>query len=62
MDLERGNLPDLVAEAVRFVLTEQDELEEHLTVLESASGITPTTDKSPEKIMIEPTFSQGGEI
>jgi serine O-acetyltransferase len=62
MDLEHGDLPDLLAEAVRFVLTEQDELEERLIVLESASGIAPTTDKSLEKTITEATFRQGGEI
>jgi hypothetical protein len=59
-DLEDGNSPDLVAEAVRFALREQDKLEESLTVLESASGIASTKDESLGKIMIEPTFSQGG--
>jgi hypothetical protein len=61
-DLEHGNLPDLAAEVVRFVLREQDKREERLSVLESASGIASTKDESPEKIMIGATFSQGGEI
>jgi hypothetical protein len=61
-DLEHGNLPDLVAKAVRFVLRAQDKREERLTVLQSASGIASTGDESLEKIMIEPTFSQGGGI
>jgi len=62
VDLEYGNLPDLLAEAVRFVLRERNKLEERLTVLESASGIAPTTDKSLEKTITEATFRQGGEI
>jgi len=60
-DLQQGNLPDPAAEAVRFVLREQDRLEDRLTALESASGIASTRDESPEK-MIEATYSQGGEI
>ena len=35
VDLEHGNLPDPVAEAVRFILREQDKLEERLRILES---------------------------
>ncbi|MCJ7668932.1 MAG: serine O-acetyltransferase [Dehalococcoidia bacterium] len=62
MDLEHGNLPDPVAEAVRFVLREQDKLEERLRILESASGIASPKDELPEKIMIEAVFSQGGGI
>ena len=61
-DLEHGNSPDLVEEAVRSALTERDRREEPLTVLESAPGIAPTKDESPEKIVTEVTFSQGGEI
>lgn len=62
MDLEHGNLPDPVAEAVRFVLREQDKLEGRLRILESASGIASPKDELPEKIMIEAVFSQGGGI
>jgi len=62
MDLKYGNLPDLVAEAVRFVLREQDKLEERLTVLERASRMASTKDELLEKIMIEAAFSQGGGI
>ena len=61
VDQEHGNSPDLVAEAARFVLREQDKREEHATVLDSASGIASTRDESLGKIVIEPTFSQGGE-
>jgi serine O-acetyltransferase len=62
MDLEHGNLPDPVAEAVRFVLREQDKLEGRLRILESASGIASPKDELLEKIMIEAVFSQGGGI
>ena len=62
MDLEHGNLPDPVAEAVRFVLREQDKLEERLRILESASGIASSEYLLLEKIMVEAIFSQGGGI
>jgi hypothetical protein len=62
VDLEHGNFPDLAAEAVRFVLREQDKLEERSTVLENASGVASTRDESPEKITIEVPFNKGGEI
>jgi len=62
MDLEHGNLPDPVAEAVRFVLREQVKIEERLKILESASGIASPGDELPEKIMVEAIFSQGGGI
>jgi serine O-acetyltransferase len=62
VDLEHGDLPDPVAEAVRFVLSEQVKIEERLKILESASGIASPGDESPEKIMVEAVFSQGGGI
>lgn len=62
MDLEHGNLPDPVAEAVRFVLREQDKLDERLRILESDRGIASPTDELLEKIMVEAVFSQGGGI
>ena len=62
MDLEHGNLPDPVAEAVRLILREQDKLEERLRILESASGIVAPKEELREKIMIEAVFSQGGGI
>ena len=62
MDLEHGNLPDPVAEAIRFVLREQDKLEGRLRILESARGIASPKDELLEKIMIEAVFSQGGGI
>jgi len=62
MDLEHGNLPDPVAEAVRLILREQDKLEERLRILESASGIAAPKEELREKLMIEAVFSQGGGI
>jgi serine O-acetyltransferase len=62
MDLEHGNLPDPVAEAIRFVLKEQDKLEERLKNLESVAGITAANDELQAKILPEAVFSQGGGI
>ena len=62
MDLEHGNLPDPVAEAIRFVLKEQDKFEERLKNLESVAGITAANDELQEKILPEAVFSQGGGI
>jgi serine O-acetyltransferase len=62
MDLEHGSLPDPVAEAIRFVLKEQDKLEERLKDLESVTGITCPNDELQEKILLEAVFSQGGGI
>ncbi len=45
MDLEHGNLPDPVAEAIKLVLEEQDKLEERLKRLEKSSGIAVTKDE-----------------
>ena len=62
VDLEHGNLPDLVAGIPRFVLRERNKPEKRLTALERISGTASTTDKSMEKIVTEATFSQGGPI
>jgi serine O-acetyltransferase len=62
MDLEHGNLPDPTAEAIRFVLKEQDKLEERLKNLENATGIISPSDELQEKILIEAVFSQGEGI
>jgi len=61
-DLEHGNLPDPVAEAVRFVLREQVKIEERLRSLENASGILSPKEELPEKTTVEAVFSQGGGI
>ena len=62
MDLEHGNLPDPVAEAIRFVLKEQDRLEERLRNLENVAGIPSPTGEVQEKTLLEVAFSQGGGI
>ena len=63
LDLEHGKLPDPVAEAIRFVLREQEELVERLKKLENLSGLVAPEDGLREKrreIMRE--FNQGGGI
>ncbi len=45
LDLEHGKLPDPVAEAVRFVLKEQSEVEKRLKALEDVSGLTAPEEK-----------------
>ena len=63
MNLEHGNLPDPVAEAINLVLREQDKLEERLKRLESASGIASPEDELREgRTKIETVFRQGGGI
>jgi len=63
MDLEHGNLPDPVAGAIRFVLAEQDKLEERLRRLETIGGIaSPEDELREERRKIEAGFSQGGGI
>jgi len=61
-DLEHGNLPDPMAEAIRFVLREQDKLDERLRILESARGIASPDEELQEKIMIEAISNRGGGI
>jgi hypothetical protein len=62
MGVEQGNLPDAVAEPVRFVLGEQVKTEERLKTSESATGMASTKAESLEETMIEAAFSQGGRI
>ncbi len=62
IDLEHGNLPDPVAEAIRFLLKKQDNLEERVTRLEGAAGIAGLEGESWEKLLVQATFSQGGGI
>ena len=45
LDLEHGKLPDPVAEAVRFVLKEQSEVEKRLKALEDLSGLVAPEEK-----------------
>lgn len=62
-DLEHGNLPDPVAEAIRLVLREQDKLEDRLRKLESVSGIeSPEDDLKEKRRKIETEFNNGGGI
>jgi len=42
MDLEHGQLPDPVAQAIRLILGEQDLLKDRISKLEQASGSVPT--------------------
>lgn len=62
MNLEHGALPDPVAEAIRFVLREQDKIDERVRALETAGGVTFFRDESEEKVVIQAVFSQGGGI
>ncbi len=61
-DLEHGNLPDPVAEAIRFVLKEQDKLKERLKNLEDVTGTVSPNDELQEKTLLEAVFSQGEGI
>lgn len=47
--LEHGRLPDPVAEAIKYVLKEQDDLESRIKKLESVEGITIQIDNYLEK-------------
>ena len=63
MDLEHGKLPDPVAEAVGFVLREQDKVEERLKKLEDLSGLVAPEDELVEMRMeVVREFSQGDGI
>jgi serine O-acetyltransferase len=61
-DLEHGNLPDPVAEAVRLILAEQQKLEERLEKLETSSGVAVPQDELRDRIReIIKEFSQEAE-
>ena len=61
VDLEHGRLHDPVAEAIRLVLSEQDNLGKRLEELESKSGIAVPRDELGQRIReIMEEFSQGG--
>jgi len=63
MDLEHGQLPDPVAEAIKLVLREQDRLEERLKRTEGLAGIVAATDELGERRKeMERVFSQGEGI
>lgn len=65
-ELEHGNLPDPVAEAVRFVLREQNTIEKRLRKLEDVNGLIAPEDKElveiKEHVVKEFEFSQGEGI
>lgn len=52
-NLEHGKLPDPIADAIRFVLKEQEKLEERIKQLETKEGVTSTIDKYIEDKKIE---------
>ena len=63
LDLEHGRLPDPIADVIRFVLSEQDRLEERLRRLESSTGIVVPEDELREiRTEIVRQFSYGGGI
>jgi len=62
LDLEHGNLPDPVAEAIMLVLSEQEKLAERLKKLESLSGLVSKDELEERKRKILREFSQGGGI
>ncbi|MBI4187230.1 MAG: serine O-acetyltransferase [Chloroflexi bacterium] len=62
-ELDHGQLPDPIAEAIRVVLKNQDELEKRLAKLESSTGMAVHRDYSKaRRRRIEREFSQGGGI
>ena len=63
LDLEHGKLPDPVAEAIRFVVGEQEKLEERLKKLEGLSGLAIPKDRLKDRMReIVKEFSGGGGI
>lgn len=62
-DLEHGKLPDPVAEAIKLVLEEQDEIHQRLERLESLSRIVVSRDPLEERrLKLENEFREGGGI
>ena len=59
--LEHGKLPDPIAEAIKFVLKQQEELEERIASLEIKEGIPTTVDHmlSKKKDEIKKEFEDG---
>ena len=62
VDLEHGKLPDPVAEAVRFVLKRQDDVEKRIRELEVLRGTTMRYGSMDEKAQIEAIFCEGAGI
>lgn len=48
-DLEHGKLPDPIADAIQFVIKEQEKLDERIKKLESREGMSIELDKSFKK-------------
>jgi len=48
-DLEHGKLPDPIAEAIRFVIKQQEKLESRIKELESVKGILALSDERLDK-------------
>jgi serine O-acetyltransferase len=62
-DLEHGNLPDPVAEAIRFVFKEQEKLSYRLKILEDLIGVAVLEDESNNKRReLVREFNNGGGI
>jgi serine O-acetyltransferase len=63
LDLQHGRLPDPVAEAIRLVLKDQQQLEERLKKLEETTGVkTPDNQLEEERKIIKKEFSEGEGI
>jgi serine O-acetyltransferase len=63
IDLEHGNLPDPVAEAIRLVLSDQEKIQERLMRLENLGGLAAPKDEMRDKRReVVKEFSQGGGI
>lgn len=62
-DLQHGELPDPVAEAIRLVLQEQEKLGERLKILERLGGlVTPKDELRDRRREMVWEFSQGGGV
>jgi serine O-acetyltransferase len=48
-DLEHGKLPDPIAEAIRFVINQQEKLESRIKELESVKGVAALSDERVDK-------------
>ena len=62
VDLEHGDLPDPVAEAIKLVLNEHSELEQRLRRLENASGIIIPEREDVKREQIKKEFDNGEGI
>ena len=62
MDLEHGDLPDPVAEAIRLVFRKQDRLLQRLSLVERYAGIESSEEEPWQQAAIEAVFSNGDGI